>query len=250
MKKVILIVIVGMWSLSLGWSQKPKPTNTQSPTQSQIKPVEQKSAESASDVVASHFAKKYAVASRWNDLDVAKGALYDLIIEYPGNDSLIFALAYYYYEQQNNTSVVLVCQDLLVRNPKNTSALELSAVAYDILNIRDRALQNFESLFLLTNDNMTLYKMAFLQYQLKKYPECLTNADILLTKPESGTLKVTFNDKDNKPKEYAMKVALLYLKGLVYKDQADKVNAKKFLDEALVAAPDFVPAKETVAGLK
>ena len=144
----------------------------------------------------------------------------------------------------------MVCQDLLARNPKNTAALEVSAVGYESLGIYDRSLQNFESLFLLTNDNAILYRMALLQYQLKRDPECLTNADILLAKPESGTLKVSFNDKDKKPKEYPMKVSLLNLKGMVYKDQADKVNAKKFLDEALVAAPDFVPAKETVATLK
>jgi len=250
MKKVILVLIVIVCCLTMAWSQKPKPTTTQTPTQSEVKPPVQKTAETATDIISSHFAKKYAVSSRWNDLEVAKDALYDLIIEYPGNDSLIFALAYYYYEHENNTSAVLVCNDLLARNPKNTAALEVSAVGYESLGIYDRSLQNYESLFLLTNENTILYKMALLQYQLKRYPECLTNADILLAKPESGTLKVSFNDKDKKPKEYAMKVSLLNLKGMVYKDQADKVNAKKFFDEALAAAPDFVPAKENLAALK
>src|SRR6185295_2737192 len=108
MKKVILVLIVIVCCLTMAWSQKPKPTTTQTPTQSEVKPPVQKTAETATDIISSHFAKKYAVSSRWNDLDVAKDALYDLIIEYPGNDSLIFALAYYYYEHENNTSAVLV----------------------------------------------------------------------------------------------------------------------------------------------
>ncbi|HRI78722.1 MAG TPA: hypothetical protein PLR06_04230 [Cyclobacteriaceae bacterium] len=248
MRKVIFVLIVSGVMVSTAWSQKPKPVTTQ-PQTTQVKPAEQKTTESVTDIVTTHFAKKYGVASRWNDLEVAKDALYDLIIEYPGNDSLIFALAYYYYEHQNNTSAVLVCQDLLARNPKNVGALELSAIGYESLNIKDRSLQNYESLFLITNDNTALYKMAFLQYDLKRYPECITNADFLLAKPEATTLKVTFNDKDKKPKEYTMKVALLNLKGMVYKDQADKVNAKKFFEEALAAAPDFVPAKDNLASL-
>src|SRR6478609_3959964 len=113
MKKVILVMMVMVWCVSTGWSQKPKPIATQ--TQPEVKPAEQKPAVTTIDIVTTHFAKKYAVASRWNDLEVAKDALYDLIIEYPGNDSLIFALAYYYYEHDNNTSAVLVCQDLLAR---------------------------------------------------------------------------------------------------------------------------------------
>ena len=247
MKKVIILQMVFMLGSAMAWAQKPKPVVPKA----QVKPVEQKSVPvTTAEIVATHFAKKYSVASRWNDLDVAKDALYDLIVEYPGNDSIIFSLAYFYYERENHTSSVLVCQDLLARNPKNTAALELSAVGYQNLSIFDRALQNYESLYLLTNDNSTLYKMAVLQYQLKKYPECLINVDGLLVSPEASTMKVAFNDKDSKPKEYLLKVALLNLKGMVYKDQDDKVNAKKFFDEALVAAPDFLPAKQNLEALK
>ncbi len=248
MKKVIILkMVLVLFTSVIAWSQKPKTGQTQTP----VKPTEQKSeAVATTQLIGTHFAKKNSIASRWNDLDVAKDALYDLIVEYPGNDSLIFSLAYFYYEHQNHTSSVLVCQDLLARNPKNAGALELAAIGYENLVIYDRALQNYESLFLLTNNNSTLYKMAFLQYQLKRYLECLTNIDILLAGPEAATLKVTFNDKENKSKEYILKVALLNLKGMVYKDQADKVNAKKFFDEALVEAPDFLPAKQNLESLK
>src|SRR4051812_761492 len=33
-----------------------------------------------------HFIRKYSLASQWNDFSIAKDALYDLIIENPGND--------------------------------------------------------------------------------------------------------------------------------------------------------------------
>jgi Tfp pilus assembly protein PilF len=37
---------------------------------------------------------------------------------------------------------------------------------------------------------------------------------------------------------------------MVYRDQGDKVNAKKLFEEALKISPDFEPAKASLAGLK
>src|SRR5882672_4610392 len=206
MKKVILFQVLVLLSTSLmAQNQKPaqttaKPqTKTQQPAKGQAKtnqpPV---------NVLGNHFAQKYSIASRWNDPDVAKDALYDLIVEYPSSDSLIFALALYYYENQKYPSAVIISQDLLTRTPKNPQVLELAANGFEGLNLFDKALQNFESLYLITNNSATLYKMAFLQYELKRYEESVTNADILLAKSDADSLKVVFNDAANKEKEYPM----------------------------------------------
>lgn len=251
MKSVIIICACMLVSVSCTYAQnQPAKAGQKSPVTGQ-KPAQAQPVQTVSgNPLGDHFGKKYAIASRWNDFDVARDAMYDLIVEYPGSDSLIFALAYLYYENAKYPSSVLVCQDLLARNPKNAEALELSGLGYESLSLNERALQSFESLFLITNNNSTLYKMAFLQYQLKRYTESMTNADFLLTKPEADALKVTYNDAANIPKEYALKVGLLNLKGMIYRDQADKVNAKKFFEEALKAAPDFAPAKKNLAELK
>ncbi|CAN5261688.1 hypothetical protein BH09BAC3_BH09BAC3_22890 [soil metagenome] len=251
MKKIIVLNLLMFICISLLSAQKPKQTV---PVKSQV-PVEQKTADAVKggadidEKMVTHFATKYSLANRWNDPDVAKSALYDLIVFYPGSDSLIFALALSYYENQKYTSSILIGNDLLARTPKSEAVLELLGLSFEGLNISDRALQNFESLYLINNKVEILYKMTFLQYELKKYPECLINIDILLTKPEAETLKLTFKDTKGKQKEYPMKVALLNLKGLVYKDQADKINAKKYFDQAIAAAPDFAPAKDNLAAL-
>jgi len=222
----------------------------------QTKPAEAKQAVDsnpravAAKVLVDHFARKYSVAQRWGDFDVAKDALYDLISEYPGNDSLIFALAYFYYENQRYTNCAVVCNDLLVRNSKNAAALELSAVSYESLNIKDRALQSYESLFLITNSNSNLYKMASLQYDLKRYGESLTNSDILLTKPAIDSLKVVITDSKSNQTEHPLKAAVHNLKGLAYKAQGDVANARKSFEEALKIDPNFLSAKQNMASLK
>jgi tetratricopeptide (TPR) repeat protein len=252
MRIVVSILLIASLSASAyGQTQKQpvkkEPAKTQTP-QKQTQPEPDKQ---PVNPITEHFYKKYVTAIQWNDYDVAKDALYDLIIENPQNDSLIFSLAYFYYENQKYASAVLVSQQLLARNPKNTVALEMTAVGYEVMGVPDRSLQNYESLYLLTNNISTLYKMAFLQFDLKRYAECLASIDALLANKDIDTLKVVFNDVENKPKEYAMKVAVLNLKGLAVQEHlGDKAAAKKLFEEALAIAPDFVLAKQNLSKVK
>jgi tetratricopeptide (TPR) repeat protein len=256
--KYFLLVVVLFSGILTGVAQKKKKVEqravpkeeVQTQTQPQPQPEAQTEAQPQIDPLTLHYARKYSLATQWNDYATAKDALYDLIVENPGNDSLIFSLAYYYYENQQFASALLISQELLKRQPKSAQYLEMAAVSAEQLGVNEKALQNYESLFLLTNNISTLYKMAFLQYGLKRYDETLINSDIILGKPDAEIPKVYFNDATNKQKEYSMKVPILTLKGLVSLDKGDKAGAKKFFDQALAIAPDFALAKENLAKTK
>jgi len=258
MRKIVVVLMMLALTSTL-WAQKRKKNEKAEPapqeTAAKPQPVKKDSVAKkdslpAVNALTRHYAIKYSLALQWNDYETAKDALYDLIIENQGNDSIIFDLATYYYQNQKYPSAVLVSQELLKRNPKNTSALEIAAVGYENLGVFERALQSYESLYLLQNNPTVLYKMAFMQYRLKRYKESATSADILLSGKDAETLKVNYNTADNKPKEYVMKVALLNLKGMIAQDQGDKAGARKFYEQALALAPDFPPAKENFAKLK
>ncbi|MEQ8426080.1 MAG: hypothetical protein RIA63_15275 [Cyclobacteriaceae bacterium] len=223
--------------------EEEKPTETTPPTQPEVQPPAKVA------TVLDHYYTKYAMASQWNDNEVAKNALYDMIILMPQNDSLIFNLAYFYYENQQFTSSTLVSQELLARNPKNLTYLELSGASFEALGIKDRALQNYETLYLLSNNTVTLYKIAFLQYELKRFEEGLTNVDILLSKSDVSTLKLGFNDTQNKPKDFAMRLGVLNLKGLLTAAKGDIPAAKKIYGDIIREAPDFQPAVTNLAEL-
>jgi tetratricopeptide (TPR) repeat protein len=234
-----------------GTSKNPVQTEAKTETKPEAKPANAQTEKPAASALTEHFYKKYVTAIQWNDYVVAKDALYDLIVENPLNDSLIFDLAYFYYENQQYASSVLVSQQLLVRNPKDVNVLQMSAASYEAMGLADKALQQYESAYLLTNQIAMLYKVAFLQYDLKRYTECLTSIDILLANKDIDTLKVIFNDADNKQKEYAMRVSVLNLKGLATLDHfGDKAAAKKSFDAALAIAPDFQPAKQNLTKVK
>lgn len=251
MKKYLIVVILTC-VCTAAFAQKSKgktpPPITPEPVPAQQ--VQPAPGPSISAIFGEHFGRKYGIAQRWGDYDVAKDALYDLITEFPSNDSLIFALAYFYYENQKYTSCALVCNDLLARNARNQAALELSGISYESLNIKDRAFQSYESLYLISNNISTLFKMASLQYDLKRYEESLVNADILLSKPQTDSLKVSFNDAKGVATEHPLKAALLNLKGQSYKAQGDAVKAKKHFEDALKADPTFESAKKNLASLK
>jgi tetratricopeptide (TPR) repeat protein len=242
MRVLFTIILLAIFSSS-AWSQLNQKRTQPAETQTQTQTTANKPVLSAA---SQHYLMKYATASRWNDLDVARDALYDLIIQNPANDSLIFTLGYLYLENQKYASSLLIAQDLLVRNAKNESYLELAAVSAQELGVLDRALQHYENLYKVNSNISTMYQIAFLQYNLKRYDESQSSADIILSKPEATTTKVVFNDPQGKPKEYPMKVAVLNLKGLVALDKGDKAGAKKQFNEALAVAPDFVPAKENL----
>src|SRR5882762_3276643 len=218
-KCVFVLILVSM--TATGWAQKKKKNEKQEPvkqetaTVSQPKPVTTvpKDTVPKMNPLTQHYAIKYTLTLQWGDQEVAKDALYDLIVENQGNDSIIYDLAIYYYHDQKYPPAVLVSDDLLKRNPKNVAALEIAAVGCENLGVPDRSLQYYESLFLLQNNLSVLYKMSFLQYRLKRYKESSTSVDILMADKALDSLKVNYNDANGKQKEYPMKVALLNLKG-------------------------------------
>jgi len=242
-----IFILILMLATSVAFAQKPVQNPAQKPAQD---PVPQQQVQQQVNGAAEHFARKNALANRWNDSEVSRDALYDLIAEYPDNDSLLYTLAVEYYSNQKYISAVLVVQDLLARSPKNADALQLAASGFEALNIKDKALTNYESLYLLSSNTAALYKMAYLQFELKKFLESKTNVDILLTKNDIETMKVTLTDSEKKQKEYPIKVSILNLKGLLAQQAGDKEAAKKAFEEALAVSPDFILAKQNLAKLK
>lgn len=231
---------------------QPAPTQQTAPaqTQTQQAPPDSVQIPSASMILTEHYLRKYAAATRWNDSEVAKSALYDVIIENPGIDSLIYSLAFYYYDNEKYASSFLIAQDLLGRNSKNPMYLEMAASSAQQLQVNDKALAFYESLYLVNDNIRTLYQVAFLQYQTKRVAECKTSIDILLAKPGVATEKVVFEDAKGAAKEYPMKVSVLNLKGLLALEQNDKAGAKKAFQDALAISPDFELAKKNMEKTK
>jgi len=185
----------------------------------------------------------HQLAMQFNDLPVARMALYNLLFFSNNQSAILDSLAFMYYNSNQMPSVALVTKENLKINPDNQQALELGAIALNQLGAKDLALDNYEKLFLKNNDSRTLYQVAFMQFELKRFTESKTSTDILLKRTDIDELKMRFNKLDKTQQEVSMRAALLNLKGLLVQNDGDDQKAKELFLEALKVAPGFEQAQ-------
>lgn len=188
----------------------------------------------------------YSMAKQYNDPVMARMALYNLIAESPGNPAIYDTLALWYYEYNQLASAALVAQDAMALNPKDLFAAEVAAVSFEGLGVKNRAVENYEKLYLANNNIGTLYKISFLQLDLKRYGEAINNADVIIASPKSETEKLIFPSGEKKTQEIPMKVAAIRLKGMIEQDRGNTALAKDLYQKALDMQPDFVLLKQQI----
>ncbi|WPR75615.1 tetratricopeptide repeat protein [Algoriphagus sp. NG3] len=188
----------------------------------------------------------YQLALRYNDVAAAKNSLYQLIVRNPDDLRYVEMLGSLYYEAGQSMSAALVSMDVLKVNDKSIASLEIAAYSLEQVGALERSLPYFESLYLLSGDNFSLYKSGYIQYSLKKYSEALNSMDMLLKNTKDDD-KVGFPKSQTETQEISMKAAALNLKGMIYLDQDSKTEAKKAFEEAVALEPTFDLAKENLA---
>ncbi|MEQ9288002.1 MAG: hypothetical protein RIG77_13880 [Cyclobacteriaceae bacterium] len=193
------------------------------------------------------YAGIYNLSTQFSDPAVTRMALYHLLMVAPNKTGILDSLALNYYDNQRWISVALVTKENLKIDQDNELALELSALAYENLGIKDQALDQYETLFLKNDNTATLYRVAFLQYELKRYKESLASAEILLNRSDIAEQKLYFPKLDKTQQEVTMKAALLNLKGLIAKSEGDVEKAKGFYLEALKETPGFEVAQKNLS---
>lgn len=192
----------------------------------------------------------YQRAMKYNDAQTAKTALYNLIALEPQNDSLLFSLAYMYFENRQYISSLLASRDVLTINPDHLAALEVSAISYENVGAREKALEAYESLYLKNEDISTLYKVAFLQYELNRFQEAKTTTEIIMDKPEAEEVSLYFNTSENQQQEVPMKASIYNLRGMIHAEEGDNQEARDNYNKALEISPDFELAKENLNQLE
>lgn len=188
----------------------------------------------------------YSRALKYNDIPVATNALYNLCIMESQNDSLLFSLGYMYFDNQKYLSAALTLTDVLMLNPGNVPALEMKALSLEQIGAKDKALEDYESLYLKTNNINFLYKMAVFQYDLQRLKEAKTNIDIMLSNREADSIKYYFPNKENEQQEVVMRASLHNLKGMVAEAEGKTDEAKKQFAIALEIDPEFYMARNNL----
>lgn len=192
----------------------------------------------------------YNLAKKYNDPAVARMALYNLIASNPNSLHLMDTLALMYLDYEEYASAALISQDVQSINPNDMLAVEIAAISFERLGVKNKAVDYYEKLYLESNNLNTLYKIAFLQYQLKRHGEAITNADIIIESAKSDDIQLIFPTDDRENQQVSMKVATIRLKGMVEEDRGNTALAKDLYQKALDMQPDFELIQKQIAELE
>ncbi len=181
----------------------------------------------------------YNTAKIFNDPIVARTALYSLLAENPGNVALYDSLAILYLQYNQFASAALVAQQAMQINPQDMFAVEIAATSLDNLGAKDRALTNYEKLYLNNGDINTLYKISFLQFELKRFAESETSLDIIIGDPQSEERFIRFPTADGAGQDVSLKASAERVKAMILEEKGDIEGAKAKYLEVLEMQPGF-----------
>jgi len=194
--------------------------------------------------MSNEFAKAVAIyqrAQRYNDEQISKQALIEMSVLNPRDTAVLRNLAEIYYQEGRYVSTALVSQDILSLVPNNLFALELSALSYENLRLYDKAIENYEPIWLKTEDSSVLYQISYLQFITERFDEATGNIDILETKVEDDE-EITLSKNNGDLQKVKFKAALANMRGLIAQNRGNMEDALKHFEIAVALSPDFEAA--------
>ncbi len=192
-----------------------------------------------------HHKKVYDKAIKYNDMLIAREAVYNMLVIAPERIGLKDTLTYLYYNSGNHVQVILVGKEILEAKPESAEILELVAVSQQNLGLLKEALESFEKLFTLTKDTYHRYNIASLQYMLKRFGECTETLNAILASEESDAM-VTISDSRGESQQVPIKAAAFNMRGVIALEINQKDVAKQNFQKALDLYPDFILAKSNM----
>ncbi len=184
----------------------------------------------------------YKNALKNYDLQAATVALYTMQALKPERTDLSDSLALLYFAGERYPQAYLIGEEILRNNPKRNDILELVAVSKQNLNLIKEALADYEKLYFDGKSLFYLYQIATLQYQLKRYGECIASLDQIIANAESEKQKVNIRVQ-NGSQDVAMRAAAYNVKGICALELNQAEPAKEYFTKAVQLAPEFVLAK-------
>jgi tetratricopeptide (TPR) repeat protein len=190
----------------------------------------------------------YKRAIELNDLTEASGALYTMIALRPErldlNDSLCFA----YMGRGMYLQSGKLAQEILARDPKKQIFKEVLAQSEENLGMYKEALATYEELVNETKKTVFLYKVAALQYLLKRMGECEANLVLLEKAPDAAkeTVNLAYPGENPPRQDVPVLAAICNIRGVIAIDLNKLEEAKKQFAKALEYYPEFTMAKKNL----
>ena len=143
-----------------------------------------------------HQEKKFKLGMKYNDPELAKNAIIDMLILNPARVELKDSLALIYFETGRFDICKKLTDDILANNSKDMLALELRAFSEQNLNMAEPALNDFDALYIASQNSYYLYQTAIIRYNGKKQDAALADVNKMLSNSDldKQVIDVLFED--------------------------------------------------------
>lgn len=187
--------------------------------------------------------KIFREAVKYTDFPVARAALYNIIALNPGDSAYVDSLFFFYASTRAFPQAVFLGNELIAKNPEDTTVRELLAISKHAMGLMKEALEDYEALFAKTSYPDHLYQIASLQYNLKRVEECNRSIARLLEMPgiEKKTVEIQYGQ--NQAQDVPIKAAAYNILGVLARDVSQNEAAITAFQKALELFPDFELAK-------
>ncbi|MBU3659528.1 MAG: tetratricopeptide repeat protein [Flavobacteriales bacterium] len=192
----------------------------------------------------------YKNALKYNDFQTAIIASQAIVAIEGENSTFKDSLAILYYNTNNAVSCHLMCKELLVKKPNDQTLLELNAICLSKIGSALDAIGAYETLFNVSKNRYHGYKLAQLQFEIKRLAEAMVTINSCLTKTEELKATIAMNKNKDEMQEVPLNAAIQNLKGLVSYELKDAQSAVKCFEEALKIYPEFETAKANKASIE
>lgn len=179
------------------------------------------------------------------DYSVAKNALYQMMAIDTANKNLRDTLCILYFHAGDYGHCVMLGDQILKENPENVDIRGLKAISEKALGLLKEALSDYEVLYNTNQSLEYLYQICTIQYEMKRYGECILSADKIIADSQSENVKINISTQQSR-QMIPMKAAAINIKGVIFLEMGKKDEARNAFKQALALAPDFELAKNNL----
>jgi tetratricopeptide (TPR) repeat protein len=191
----------------------------------------------------------YKKAMSFGDYEVAKNALFRLMVANPDSIKYLDSLVVLYFSVGAMPQCILAGNEYLKKDSANMNIMEMVALANSQLKKYKETVDLYEKMYMSSGNIYYAYQLAVNQYMLKRIGECNQMLDIIIKDPKSETEKIAITGDDNKPQQVPLKAAAMNLRGVILRDLNMEDKAKENFEAALKVMPEFALAKGNLANI-
>jgi tetratricopeptide (TPR) repeat protein len=185
----------------------------------------------------------YRKAMSFGDYEVAKDALYRMMVSNPDSIKYLDSLVTLYFSIGAMPQTILSGTEYLKRDSTNMNVMEMVALANSQLKKYKETVDIYEKMYLKSGKIYYAYQLAVNQYMLKRIGECNQMLDIIIKDPKSEQEKVGITAEEGKTQQVPLKAAAMNLRGVILQELSMTDKAKENFEGALQVMPEFALAK-------